>query len=141
MRPCGDGYNLKRNGKMILIFGGAYQGKLAYALERFRLAESDVYKCESDDANTPENRKIIYEIDKWILALVKSGIDIEKAMRQFIGGNQDAIVICNDISCGVVPLEPELRKWREEAGRALAMLSRISDEVIRLFCGIPTRLK
>jgi adenosyl cobinamide kinase/adenosyl cobinamide phosphate guanylyltransferase len=125
---------------MILIFGGAYQGKLAYALERFKANESDVYKC-GDDVNIPKDKKIIYEIDKWILALVKNDIDIEKSIRQFIDGNRNAIVICNDISGGVVPIDPELRKWREAVGNSLAMLSRISDEVIRLFCAIPTRIK
>jgi len=126
---------------MILIFGGAYQGKLAYAMERFKAVESDVYQCKSDDANVPLNCKIIYEIDKWILALVEKDIDIEKAMRQFITENHDNIVICNDISCGVVPLDPVLRKWREAVGKSLTMLSRTSDEVIRLFCTIPSRIK
>ncbi|MDR1804245.1 MAG: bifunctional adenosylcobinamide kinase/adenosylcobinamide-phosphate guanylyltransferase [Treponema sp.] len=126
---------------MILIFGGAYQGKLAYALDRFYVTESDVYRCKSDDVRMPENRKLIYEIDKWILALVENNIDVEKAMRQFIDCNQDAVVICNDISCGVVPLDPVLRKWREAVGRSLAVLSRTSDEVIRLFCAIPARVK
>ena len=126
---------------MILVFGGVYQGKLAYALERFNLTESDVYECSSDNFNTPKNKRIIYEIDKWILALVKNDIDVEKAMRQFIDGNQDTIVICNDISCGVVPSDAVLRKWREEKGRSMAMLSRKSDEVVRLFCGIPAKIK
>ena len=126
---------------MILIFGGAYQGKLAYALDRFKATEDDVYQCKSDDVNTPENRKIIYEIDKWILALVEKGIDIEKAIRQFIDANSDKIVVCNDISCGIVPLDPVPRKWREAVGRSLAVLSRSSDEVICLFCAIPARVK
>ena len=126
---------------MILIFGGAYQGKLAYTMSRFGAAESDVYRCDTDNVNMPENKKIIYEIDKWILALVKSEIDAGEAMRQFIENNREAIVICNDISCGVVPLDPILRKWRETTGRSLALLSNISDEVIRLFCAIPTRIK
>ena len=126
---------------MILIFGGVYQGKLAYALDRFKLTESDVYQCKIDDVNTPENRKIIYEIDKWILALIKKDIDVEEAMRQFIDANRDKIVICNDISCGVVPLDPVLRKWREAVGKSLAILSRTSDEVIRLFCAIPAKIK
>jgi len=126
---------------VILIFGGAYQGKLAYALDRFKATESDVYQCNNDDANMPENRKIIYEIDKWILALVEKDIDVEEAMRQFIAANRDKIVICNDISCGVVPLDPVLRKWREAVGKSLAVLSRTSDEVIRLFCAIPARIK
>ena len=126
---------------MILIFGGAYQGKLAYALERFKADESDVYQCGNDDVTMPENKKIIYEIDKWILALVKNDMDSEKAVQQFANANHDKIVICNDISCGVVPLDPVLRKWREAVGRSLAALARVSGEVIRLFCAIPTKIK
>ncbi|MDR0313348.1 MAG: bifunctional adenosylcobinamide kinase/adenosylcobinamide-phosphate guanylyltransferase [Treponema sp.] len=125
---------------MILIFGGAYQGKLVFALERFNLTESDVSRCDSDDINMPASR-IIYEVDKWILALIKKDVDVEKAVSQFIAANKDAVVICNDISCGVVPADPVLRKWREAVGKMLAALSRNSDEVIRLFCGIPTRIK
>ena len=125
---------------MILIFGGAYQGKLSYAMKRFRLAESDVYRC-GDDVSIPENKKIFYEIDKWILALIKNDMDVEQALWHFINNNKDAIVICNDISCGVVPVDPILRKWREAAGRSLALLSQESTEVIRLFCGIPTSIK
>ena len=125
---------------MILIFGGVYQGKLAYALERFKTASNDVYQC-GDDVSMPMDKKIVNEIDKWILALVRNNIDIEKEMRRFIDGNKDTIVICNDITCGVVPVDPEFRKWREAVGRSLAALSRASDEVIRLFCAIPTRIK
>lgn len=109
---------------MILIFGGAYQGKLAYALERFNVTENDVYR-----------------IDKWILELVQADINVEETVQKFINDNPDAIVICSDISCGVVPIDAEQRKWREAVGRSLAMLSRKSDEVIRMFCGIPTRIK
>jgi len=127
--------------KMILIFGGAYQGKLDYTLKRFNLTQDDVFLCGNDDDRLPENKKIIYEIDKWILALLKKDIDVEQAMRRFMDSNKDAIVICNDISCGVVPVDPLLRKWREAAGRSLAALSRESDEVVRLFCAIPTRIK
>jgi len=126
---------------MTLLFGGAYQGKLDYALKRFNLTQDDVFLCDNDDTCLPENKKIIYEIDKWILALLKKDIDVGQAMRRFIDNNKDAIVICNDISCGVVPVDPLLRKWREATGRCLAALSRESDEVVRLFCAIPTRIK
>ena len=125
---------------MILIFGGAYQGKLDYALERFKLTENDIYKCGETDG-PPENKKIIYEIDKWILELVKADMNVEGEVQKFIENDPDAIVICNDISCGVVPVDPVMRKWREAAGRTLAKLSKESGEVIRLFCGIPTRIK
>jgi len=109
---------------MILIFGGAYQGKLAYAIERFGLNESDIRR-----------------IDKWILELIKADKTVEEEVQEFIKNNPDAVVICDDISCGVVPFDPVMRKWREAVGRTLAKLSQESSEVIRLFCGIAMRIK
>ena len=126
---------------MILIFGGAYQGKLDYALERFGLSESDVYHCGDEDTAIPGGKKIVYEIDRWILAMVRADMDTADEIRRFTDSNRDAAVICNDISCGIVPTCEVLRKWREETGRAMAELARQSDEVIRLFCGIPTKVK
>ena len=126
---------------MILIFGGVYQGKLDYALQRFGFTDGDVFRCSDENTAEPDVSKIIYEIDKWILALVKAESDAENAVRQFAADNKDAVVICNDISCGVVPADPLMRKWRETVGRALALLAGESDEVVRLFCGIPARLK
>ena len=126
---------------MILVFGGVYQGKLAYVLDRFGLSDADVFECRSEDAAMPTGRKVVYEIDKWLLALTESDADAAEALELFMDENKDVIVICNDVSCGVVPIDGTLRKWRETVGKSLAELSRASDEVVRLFCGIPTRLK
>jgi len=109
---------------MILIFGGAYQGKLDYASSRF--------------GNT---RKIINDADKWILTLIQENKDVSYEVSQFLDENKDAVVICNDISCGIVPVDPMMRRWREEAGRFMAQAAEKSDEVVRLFCGIPMRIK
>ena len=126
---------------MVLIFGGAYQGKLDYALQRFGLTKDDVAYCIESDTANPADRLIVYEVDKWILALVRAGEDIARHTEQFFRANHDAIIICNDISCGVVPEDPILRRWREEVGRFMAAASHHSNEVIRLYCGIPTILK
>ena len=126
---------------MILIFGGAYQGKLDYALKRFNWTENDVYRCDDGNISNPAGKKIIYEIDKWFLALIKNNLDIEAALNKFINENMDAVVICNDISCGVVPVEKLQRAWREATGRSLAVLSGLASEAIRLFCGIPSKIK
>ena len=125
---------------MILIFGGVYQGKLDFALKQFNLTENDVYRC-TENSGFPDSKKIIYEIDKWILSLIKDNINIEKTVQEFINKNRDSIIISNDISCGIVPVDPVQRKWREAVGRTLAVLSGISDEVFRLFCGIPAKIK
>ena len=109
---------------MVLIFGGAYQGKLEYAKKRFG-----------------DGKKIINEIDREVLAWIKAGENLPEKMNGFISESADAVVICNDISCGVVPIDPVMRKWREEVGRFMSLLAESSDAVIRLYCGIPTRLK
>ena len=127
---------------MILIFGGAYQGKLEYALERFMIADTEVYHC-TDEITIPEipEKAIINNLEKWLLGLIKAGINVSGALQRFIDTHPDAIVTCTDISCGIVPMSPQDREWREAVGRSMAVLSREAKEVVRVFCGIPTVLK
>ena len=54
---------------------------------------------------------------------------------------KDKIIICDEISSGIVPLKKEDRMWREETGRCLQYLSKESSCVYRIFCGIPTIIK
>lgn len=126
---------------MILIFGGAYQGKLAYAQERFGIDSSQIYYCDENSKAIPKDKKIIYEIDRWILALVRENEDIPIRIKELIESNEDTIIISNDISNGIVPMDVETRKWREETGIAMTTIAKESEEVIRLFCGIPTKVK
>ena len=51
------------------------------------------------------------------------------------------IIICDDISSGIVPLKKEDRIWREETGKCLQYLSKESSKVYRVFCGIPSVIK
>ena len=124
---------------MIVIFGGVYQGKLDYALERFGLSEADVFHCEGAGTLMP-SAAICNEIDKWILALLQDGLDVAAAIKQFTEKNPDAIVICNDISSGVVPIDPLMRAWRESVGGAMITLCKQAKEVVRVFCGIATSI-
>ena len=125
---------------MVLIFGGAYQGKFSYARERFGLTDADIYCCPDGDTKVPAGRAV-YGFERWILALLDAGRDVLPAVRSFIAASSDTVVISRDISCGVVPADPRLRAWRDETGKALAMVARASDEAVRLFCGIPSRIK
>ena len=109
---------------MVLVFGGVHQGKLAYAKKRFG-----------------DGRKIINNVDHEVLEWIQSGDNLAEKISGFISDNMDSVVICNDVSCGVVPIDPLMRKWREEVGRFMSLLAENSDEVIRMFCGIPTKLK
>ena len=54
---------------------------------------------------------------------------------------QDKILIVNDISQGIVPMERENRDWREMTGRAMLYISKEADEVYRVFCGLGSKIK
>ena len=126
---------------LVLVFGGAYQGKLEYVYRQFSLSEDDVHFCNINDTDYPEHKRVVYGLDKWILALIRSDSESSDAVKSLVNNYHDVIFVCDDISCGVVPMEADMRKWREAVGRALAEIAQNSDEVIRMFCGIPTRLK
>ena len=119
---------------MDLIIGGAYQGKLDYAREKFSIRDSDIFLCSSQ-AEIDTTRRCIYHFEEYVLFCVRSGKVPELIFRD------DAVIICDDISCGVVPMSAENRLWREETGRALVCLARQAESVTRVFCGLPHILK
>ena len=50
-------------------------------------------------------------------------------------------VICDEVGCGVVPLERADRERREAIGRLCCDLAREAQSVYRLQCGLAMRLK
>ena len=52
-----------------------------------------------------------------------------------------AVIISNEIGCGIVPADKFEREWREAAGRMSCRLAASADEVYRVFCGIGQRIK
>ena len=126
---------------MILIIGGNYQGKLDFTRQRYRLADEEIQVCdESTDALDFSKRCIAY-IDRFALNRIRAGCEPAEALGTDPGRYRHAVFITNDISGGVVPMDPALRAWREACGRMNLKLAREADEVWRLFCGIPQRVK
>lgn len=50
-------------------------------------------------------------------------------------------VLCDEVGCGVVPLERQDREHREAIGRLCCQLAQEAQSVYRLQCGLPMRLK
>ena len=75
------------------------------------------------------------------LEAVKRGEEPADIFRANADRMKQSIVITTDISGGIVPMDPVLRAWREACGRMNTDLAARADEVWRLFCGIPQRLK
>ena len=55
--------------------------------------------------------------------------------------NPDVILICDEVGCGVVPVEPAQRARREAVGRLCCRLAERAERVERIFCGLPMVLK
>ena len=120
---------------MILIIGGAYQGKLDFAKERFDITDTDIYICGDDEVDF--SKRCIYKIEEFT-AQSDDPIGYFEAHRE---DWQDSILILQDIFCGVVPMGAENRAWRQRTGRLAQYLSKEAQQVSRIFCGLEQRLK
>lgn len=124
---------------MKLIIGGAYQGKLDYARERFGV--KDVFVCNRDLPEIDFSKEAIYGLEDFALACVRSGIEAKDYLMENREKLEDKIMICTDVSQGVVPMEKELRDMREMVGRAVVCLAKEADSVTRVFCGLGQEIK
>jgi len=109
---------------MRLIIGGKHQGKLDYAL-------SLGYTMDDVATGLPTDKPILYGLQE----LVRENWNLQAS------DIPDCIVICDELGCGVVPLDFEDRIWRERVGRLCGELAKRADRVDRVFCGIPMTLK
>ena len=133
---------------MILIIGGAYQGKLDYAKKEYDIKENDVFMCSAGKSVEPGvhpvidfSKKCINGIQEFTYACVQNGIE---PLDYFLAHEpewKDSILICEDIFCGVVPLGAEMREWRQATGRLCKHLSEEAESVSRIFCGLEQKLK
>ena len=124
---------------MILIIGGAYQGKLDFAKTAFTLSEDDIFTCGSSEIDF--SKRCINGIEEFTLACVQSGVDPSEYFKKHYDDWKDSILICEDIFCGVVPMGAEMRAWRQTTGRLCQYLSREAKAVSRIFCGLEQKLK
>ncbi len=124
---------------MVLIIGGAYQGKLDFAKTAFMLPEDDIFTC--DNAEIDFSKRCINRVEEFTLACVQSGLDPSEYFKAHKEDWTDSILICEDIFCGVVPMGAEMRAWRQATGRLCQYLSREAAEVSRIFCGLEQKLK
>ena len=72
---------------------------------------------------------------------MEAGGSGEAFARTLLERNPGAVVVCDEVGLGVVPLDPFERRWREETGRALCLLAAAAERVERVSCGLGQRLK
>ena len=130
---------------MKLIFGGAYQGKLEYAIKTYKLNEGDVFNCSSEKTDLDMSKCVINGLEKFSWACETAGEIPEKILTEILDRHENfldnKIFIAEDISCGLVPMDKKERAWRENHGRMMIALADRCTSVERIFCGIPMKIK
>lgn len=107
---------------MILIIGGSFQGKKAYA------------------AQICGGKPVLADFQDRIRAVLEAGEDPEPFTRQVLA-DPPAVITLDEVGCGIVPLEKAERDYREAVGHAGQMLAAAAAEVYRVQCGIASRIK
>ena len=120
---------------MKMIIGGVFQGKENYARKMFPdICFIDGKKAGKDDILKARG---ILGLQDFVRNLLEKEEDVNDLAGMLIRNNPDAVIVCDEIGYGIVPMDPFERTYREAVGRICTELARSSDQVIRIVCGIP----
>ena len=106
---------------MILVIGGQGAGKGAFV--------RDVLGVPGTGPDGGELEKVVWALEE------------RDPLPSFNELCQAEVVVCQEVGCGVVPMDSSERRRREEIGRLCCRLAQVAQAVYRLSCGIPMRLK
>jgi adenosylcobinamide kinase/adenosylcobinamide-phosphate guanylyltransferase len=124
---------------MELIIGGMGQGKTEFALRRkMGAAVTDGAVCSINEALTAE---VLIHFEKLLYHLLQLGKDPKAFTEQLLCQNREALVVCREVGCGIVPMDAFEREYRETVGRCCCQIAAEADAVIRVFCGIGQWIK
>lgn len=114
---------------MVLIVGGMAQGKLDFARRALGVASW------SEGVLGEEN--CVHGLHQAIRALEAP----EEAVAAWVEAHPAGVLICDEVGCGVTPLDREDRAWREKVGRICCALAQQAQAVYRVYCGLEVKLK
>ena len=106
-----------------LYIGGACQGQA-------ELAREENPGCE-----------VLDEFHEQVRRWMKEGLDPLQQTLGLMKEKDPLILVANEVGCGIVPMDPEERAWRENVGRSLCQVAARAERVTRVICGIGVRLK
>lgn len=125
---------------MILVIGGAYQGKESYVQNQLL--------GEGAGALSGTEYVIVNAYHLKIKEQMKAGEEPLEAARELLKAiegqpqsGKTLVVICDEVGYGVVPMDAFERAWREKVGRVCCYFAKEAAQVIRVVCGMGNRIK
>lgn len=138
---------------MILVVGGHGQGQEPYVrmhLKEFEKQDKTLEKTkaefriadgETDDA--PEEAvgaDLVLNLHAFVRKVMEAGEDPREFVTDLLHSAPRAVTI-DEVGCGIVPIDAFERRYRDEAGMAGQRFAAQADQVIRMICGIPQRIR
>lgn len=103
----------------ILIIGGAHQGKAALAKRLYPVLP------------------LVQNLHERVRAELAAGRDPMKLLETLRG----CVITCDEVGCGVVPIDRADEAYREAVGRLCCALAAGADAVMRVTAGLPQYIK
>ena len=119
---------------MILVIGGAFQGKGSFAAQ---LAEAD-----RERPGHPVLCNVHERIKAWLEEHPDAGQEeIRRMAEKLAEENPDSIVTMDEVGYGIVPISEKERQYREAVGWSGQVLAAQAETVYRIVAGIPVKIK
>ncbi len=125
---------------MILVIGGAFQGKTDFVIEKLNIPPEKILDGESCAVEDVFSAAALRHFERLVERILPNK-DPGDFAREICRKNPGITIIATEIGSGIIPADKHDREWREAAGRALCVLAEFSDTVVRVSCGIPTVIK
>lgn len=125
---------------MTLIIGGASQGKLVYAQKMTGMDDELTADCASCPVELLKDYPLWNRLHKLVERFLRDGKDPVPAVLKLVESSPEVTIICDEIGCGVVPMDPFERRLRDAVGHVCCALVTKASRVDRVFCGIPTTI-
>lgn len=123
---------------MKLMIGGYAQGKLQYAIKKYKTEDWIVAEGKLPET---EKKVIIHRFHLWVRQMMEQGECPEEQIKKYVEEHPECIIISDEIGNGLVPVDPFEREYRERTGRILVELAKEAEEVERVICGMGMKIK
>ena len=125
---------------MILVIGGAFQGKYSFATEELGIRDGwadgdtcgyhEIFECRA-----------IHHFHDYVKRAMEDHYDLSSLVQNLMEKNPGICILTNELGYGVVPTDEFERALRDQLGATCTELASQAEIVYRMICGIPTIIK
>lgn len=126
---------------MILVVGGAFQGKKDFAAALTGISAENYADGRTCAFEEIFEKPVVCHFHEYVRRMLEEHRDTAGLVDEITRRNPSLVIISNELGYGVVPVERFDRLYRETTGRVCTQAAAASDEVYRVICGIGTRIK